>query len=122
MQKETLELMYRFISQYPQINFLFFPLEDWEFFNRFQDGVPVYVNGSKQVINQYALVHFDGPHTTDIVLGETMFFIDKIPVGGALVYDDVTHFYDHNKIDDYLKKNRWKPLTETNVKISYIKA
>jgi hypothetical protein len=48
-------------------NFIFFNLEDTEFFNRYSDGVPLYAESGKSVINLYAFVYFDGPHDYNTV-------------------------------------------------------
>ena len=121
MQKDTLEKMYRFMSILPKINFLFFPLEDTEFCKRYADGVPTYVNNTKEVVNEYALVHFDGPHSTSATMKETRFFIDKTPIGAIFVFDDVKHFYDHDKIKDFLYENGWEQIQATNIKASYVR-
>jgi hypothetical protein len=119
MQKETLEMMYRFVENHPNINFLFFPLEDTEFFKRYDDGVPVYVDSEKKIVNQYAVVHFDGPHTLAATMEETEFFLKKTKRGSMFVYDDVTHFYDHDVVKSFLKDNGWELVTETKTKASY---
>lgn len=121
MEKDTLEKMYRFVAAYPKINFIFFPLEDTEFFKRYAGGVPVYVNNKKTIMKKYALVHFDGPHTLDITMNETKFFLNKTVPGSHFVYDDVKHFYDHNVIKDFLEDNGWGQTIETKVKASYIR-
>jgi hypothetical protein len=120
MQKDTLEKMYRFVAKYTKINFIYLPLEDTEFFTRFADGVPVY-NIDKDIMNRYALVHFDGPHTTEITMTETKFFMDKTPIGAFFVYDDVDHFYDHDKVKTFLEDNGWEQVHKTKVKASYKK-
>ena len=111
--------------------FLFFPLEDVEFFEKFADGVPVYshdieVNdanykekmGWKKIINNYALVHIDGPHDLKTVQNETDFFIDRVSIGGYLVYDDVAD-YDHHVVDAQLIENGYECMTRGNRKVSY---
>jgi hypothetical protein len=121
MMKETLELMNRYVACYPYLHFLFFPMEDFEFFKRFSDGVPVYTDTEKKIVNEYALVHFDGPHTYDIVLNETKFFQDRTPIGAMFVYDDISHFYNHNKIEEFLFESGWLLVEKTMNKASYIK-
>lgn len=77
-------------------------LEDREFFRRFADGVPVYQE-AKFLVNDYALVHLDGPHATGPVLIETEFFAPRIPLGGAIVYDNWTYF-DSEQVFQYLAR------------------
>ena len=47
-----------------------FQLEDTEYMNAFGNGVPIYYNGKKKLVNKYDLVFFDGPHTTEAVMRE----------------------------------------------------
>jgi hypothetical protein len=103
-----------------KVNFQYYQMTDTQYMKRFDDGVPVYLNNKEYILNTYALVFFDGPHTTKDVMSETKFFGDRAIKGSIFVYDDVT-FYDHNKVDAHLKKNKWRPLSGTNKKLSYIK-
>jgi hypothetical protein len=99
--------------------FLFFNLEDTEFFTRFADGVPVY-NEEKQLINQYAFVHFDGPHTVRHVETEIDFFHSRSPLGAVWVFDDVA-LYNHSEIDAYLQILGWSCYQQTTRKWAYTK-
>lgn len=81
-----------------------FIMEDQEFFKRFEDGVPVYQTG-KFTVNDYALVHLDGPHRTDLVVSETVFFSQRVPTGGAIVYDNWEMYFDNEKVSEAL---RWQ--------------
>ena len=111
--------------------FLFFGLEDTEFFERFADGVPIYFHDSdvgdqnykekmgwKKLVNKYALVHIDGPHDLKTIQVETNFFIDRISIGGYIVYDDVDG-YDHKVIDAQLLQNGYVCVDRGQRKISY---
>jgi undecaprenyl pyrophosphate synthase len=62
MKNNMLKNLYTFCSE-NNMECLYFPLEDTEFFNRYSDGVPIY-NENKYILNKYSLVFFDGPHTT----------------------------------------------------------
>ena len=75
-----------------------FIMEDTEFFRRYPDGVPLY-NHSKRIVNEYAFIHIDGPHSEQAVLDEINFFLPRIPVGGAIAFDDI-HLYDHGYINN----------------------
>ena len=99
---------------------LYFPLEDTEFFKRYSDGIPIY-NEYKKIINTYALVFFDGPHTSNLVKIEFDFFKDKIPKGGVLIFDDIYQYPHMDTLDEYILSNGFKLLEKGNVKISYIK-
>lgn len=76
-------------------DYLYYPifLEDTEYFRRYSDGFPLYSN-TKYLEHDYALVHYDGPHTKLDVLREIAFFHSRTPVGGIWVFDDVGD-YDH---------------------------
>ena len=78
-----------FLNSFPSHeNFSLFQLEDTEYFNAFGGGVPIYLNGKKEIMNCYDFVHFDGPHTTEKVLEEAMFFAPRSRVGTRFVFDD----------------------------------
>ena len=78
-------------------NFILYQLEDTEYFNAFGAGLPIYQNGQKKLINVYDFVHFDGPHTTEKVLEEVMFFAPRSRVGTRFVFDDMKT-YEMSKI------------------------
>lgn len=102
------------------LNFSFFCLEDSEFFKRFSDGVPVY-NDNKELVDKYAFVFFDGPHTNHHVIDEVNFFLDRVNIGSIFVFDDL-HVYDHDEeIEPILFTNGFEVLDKGNVKASYIK-
>ena len=87
-----------FLSGFKQHeNFSLFQLEDTEYFNAFGGGIPIYSNGKKEIMNCYDFVHFDGPHTTEKVLEEVMFFAPRSRVGTRFVFDD-RKTYEMNKI------------------------
>jgi hypothetical protein len=102
-----------------RFNFIFINLDDKEFFERYSDGVPVY-NETKEVLDKYALIHYDGPHDTENVLNETKFFLTRTVLGSIMVYDDVSH-YKHDLVDTLLLESGFEALNRTERKISYIK-
>ena len=69
-----------------------FQLEDTEYFNGFARGVPIYKDGNKKIINTYDLVFFDGPHTTDKVMEEAMFFGPRSRIGTRFIFDDMNTY------------------------------
>ncbi len=85
------------------VNLQFLQLEDTEYMDRFPDGFPTYVNGVKRIVDRYALTFFDGPHTTDAVMREAIFFGSRTSAGGQLVFDDVW-MYDHEKVDGVVRE------------------
>ena len=74
-------------------NFILYQLEDTEYFNLFGGGLPIYQNGQKKLVNVYDFVHFDGPHTTEKVLEEVMFFAPR----SGLVHDLYLMILKHMK-------------------------
>jgi len=120
MMKEALADLYLYVQKKP-INFLFFPMEDTMFFDRFHNGIPVYGDGIRQIVNEYALVYFDGPHTVKKTLEETYFFHDRTQKGSMFVYDNVAGYYDHDKVNDFLLKNGWEEVNKNSYKASYRK-
>lgn len=97
MRDECLTNLYAYTRQL-QIPFIFFNLEDTEFFNRYSDGVPVYAH-EKKILNTYSFVHFDGPHAVKPLLDEIEFFKSRTPVGGCWCFDDVKNYYNHDAVE-----------------------
>lgn len=95
MKRSTL---IEFCKYYPE--FILVQLEDFEFFNRYPDGYPVY-DHSKKYINQYDIVHFDGPHDNESVKISTEFFNNRKSDECIFVYDDIKN-YDHDITHNYL--------------------
>lgn len=108
------------LSQQLCLNFLFFNMEDTEFFNRYADGVPIYKE-RKSIETKYAFVHFDGPHAYAPVLEEFKFFDPRADKGAVFVFDDVSN-YNHDKLErEVIFAKGWSLIHKTNVKASYIK-
>lgn len=99
-------------------HFSFFQLEDNEFFKRYSDGVPIYEQ-EKYLVNQYACIFYDGPHTDDVVMEEAIFFQDRTPVGATAVFDDIWQYSHNEKIEPWLFANGWELMEKTEVKASY---
>lgn len=118
MRDDCLANMYLYCRQ-KGISFIFFNLEDTEFFNRFADGVPVY-NNAKSIENSYSFVHFDGPHAVLPLLLEVAFFNERTPQGAVFVFDDVAQ-YDHQRVHTYLKSIGWEVFKTTPRKWAYFK-
>lgn len=99
---------------------LFFPLEDTEFFKRYCDGIPIY-DEYKRIVNKYAMVFLDGPHTTELVRAEFDFFNMRIPCGGVIVFDDIDQYPHMDQLDGYIRANGFAVLEQGECKISYVK-
>jgi hypothetical protein len=104
------------------LNLTIMVLDDQEFFDRYEDGIPLYYADKKHIKNEYALVHFDGPHSLGTVMNEVQWFVegDRILPGGILVFDDVG-YYDHEQIMNYLEKAGYSIVTITEKKACYQK-
>ena len=84
-------------------NFSLFQMEDDEFMNRFNDGVPIYKN-KKEIKTTYDLVFFDGPHTTLATIKEAIFFGERSKPGTVFVFDDYPK-YNMNIILEIIVNN-----------------
>lgn len=121
MKDRALKEMHEYIHD-KRINFVFFCLEDTEFFNRFSDGVPIYNNDYKTMCNKYALVYFDACHTVADVKLEVEFYLTRTDSGAIFVFDDIDgSYYDHSPIADILFANNWERLEQATHKVSYRK-
>lgn len=119
MKNRMLRNLYSYCDE-NNMECLFFPLEDSEFFLRFADGIPIY-NDRKRTINTYALVFLDGPHTFDCIKKEFDFFKNRIPKGGVIVFDDINQYPHMLLLDEYIRNNGFTSLEKGSHKISYKK-
>ena len=117
MRNETLSALYYYVSNHP-VNPVPFIMEDTEFFKRFADGVPFYLD-HKIFETQYALVFFDGPHDVPSIVTEIEFFHPRSAPGAMWVFDDVVGYYDHDKIERMIAELGWKLVEKTDRKASY---
>jgi hypothetical protein len=120
MMKRVLSELYGYVYD-KDIEVLFFPLEDTEFFTRYHNGVPVYSDKEKKIINTYALTYLDGPHNLESTMAEAVFFAERSVPGSVLIFDDVENYYDHSKVKEYLENNGWKEIEPPTSKASYYK-
>jgi len=93
MRDECMVALFNYYRNKP-VNPVVFIMEDVEFFKRFPDGVPTYVNRGKIFETSYCIVHLDGPHDSTAVNTEFDFFGPRMVKGAMLVCDD-TNLYDH---------------------------
>ena len=100
---------------------MFLALEDTEFFGRFSDGVPVYTEGTKRLVNSYALVHLDGPHSSSVARAEFDWFADRMPLGGVVVFDDVDQYPHIEVVDPHVTSRGFEIMERGGCKISYVK-
>lgn len=101
-------------------DFRFYQLTDIRFFELYQKGIPFY-DQKETIIDNYALVFYDGPHTTKEVLAETDFFLKRSQIGTVFVYDDEWMLDTEGTIIPYLLNNGFEILKRGNIKGSYIR-
>jgi len=118
MRNRVIPSLYYYAYQH-EFDFRFFQLTDYRYFELYEDGVPTY-DQEEIIIDNYAMVFFDGPHDFNAVSIETVFFLQRTKPGAIFVYDDIW-MYDHDKIENLLFMNGWKVLEKKNIKSSYIK-
>ena len=93
------------------VNFIFFNLDDTEFFKRFSDGVPIY-DQKKSILSEFLFVHFDGPHQLKEILTEFIWFNERMKPGATIVFDNID-YYPHEKLETHIFKNGWILLDKT---------
>ncbi len=120
MRNETIPYLYIYALNKLK-NFIFFNLEDSEFFERYKNGIPIYSEGGKNLVNQYSFVFFDGPHDYESIYKEVEFFNSRTHKGSVYIFDDVAN-YNHRLLEnELLFKNNWKLYESSQRKISYVK-
>lgn len=119
MKNRTLKNIYTLCENF-NLNFIFYNLEDTEFFSRYSKGLLVY-DKVKTINNLYALIHLDGPHTTNKLLEELEFFCERVNHNGIIVLDDISGYYDYKIIQEYLYENGFELLEQSHIKASFIK-
>ncbi len=117
MRDECLANLYQYTRE-KKINLQFHNLEDTEFFKRYADGVPVY-NVEKRIETKYSFVHFDGPHCDKALRLEIGFFEERMSPGGCWVFDDVTGYYDHDRLEKIIFALGFKLIEKTWHKALY---
>lgn len=102
-----------------EFNFVFINMEDYEFFKRYSDGIPIY-DIEKRIMNQYSVVFLDGPHSVAAVNAEIEFFCPRQAKHGMLVFDNID-YYDHDIIDKKLLETGYRVRMASHNKKSYEK-
>ena len=105
------------LSKYKE--FAFFEFPDEYFFETMGDGYPFSIQGQTYILGQYAIVHLDGPHTSQAVQKEVDFFMKRMTDDSLIIIDDYKTMN--------LKTVRWflegkmafKPVVEGERKLIY---
>ena len=121
-------------AYYSNLDYTLIELEDHEFFARYSDGIPLYNRTVwesqdykpedyewKRIVNEYALVHLDGPHRMLDVISESNFFMPRMSIGGIIVYDDIDkpEKYNHDDFEPLLFQSGFELLEKQGSKASY---
>lgn len=95
-------------------------MTDIFFFKRYSEGVEAY-NIDTFLINKYAMVHLDGPHSLEHISLEFDWFYDRMDTGATVVLDDVTpDFICIEDVDTYIK-SRFERVKTGVKKAIYVK-
>ena len=84
--------------------FLYYPMEDIEFYEHFQTGIFFYNNGEKSRLNEYCFVHFNAHKNVLNLLEGIRFFDERMVVGGKWVFEDTNELseYQHQILDELM--------------------
>jgi len=115
MKQDMLQYMSSF---YPEFNFIC--LDDKEFFQKFPNGYPIY-REKKILINEYDLIHLDGPHDTESVIIELDYFRVRAAEQWCIVIDDQKAF-NREKVTEHMAKMQEGvlPNERHNFKLMYL--
>ena len=72
--------------------FQLYQLTDFSFMEKYYYGCEFYYDNKHYVLNDYALVHIDGPHKTTDVIREAVFFAERSAPGAVFIFDDWKKF------------------------------
>ena len=91
----TLASLYSMVSSGTWPYFLYYPMEDIEFYEHFQTGIFFYNNGEKSRLNEYCFVHFNAHKNVLNLLEGIRFFNERMVVGGKWVFEDTDQLNEH---------------------------
>ena len=84
-EKMFAEVKQDFASE-PRFNLL--NMTDRVFMEKVLLWVEFYWDSKEYLLNEYSLVHFDGPHKTTDVINEAVFFAERAAPGAVFIFDD----------------------------------
>tara|TARA_Y100001973_G_C5172948_1_gene320159 strand:+ start:945 stop:1592 length:648 start_codon:yes stop_codon:yes gene_type:complete len=70
-------------------------MTDKVFMEKYYYGVEFYHESKTYLLNEYGLVHFDGPHKTTDVINEAVFFAERAAPGAIFIFDDWKTYNTH---------------------------
>ena len=98
--------------------FAFFEFPDTYFFQTMKDGYPMSIDGNIYLKDTFAIVHLDGPHTTQAVNQEISFFMRRMDNNSIIILDD-HKTYNTQTIDWSLTKAGFQKAREGERKLIY---
>lgn len=120
MRNEALIGLYT-LTLKSKVNFQFFNMTDAMFFSRFWDGVPVFEDGRTEVLNEYDIAHLDAVHSYEAIAAQVDFFAPRMTEGAIIVVDDITDFYDTDRVESHLGDSGFEVWEKGTKKGAYIK-
>lgn len=103
---QTLASLYGRVSSGTTPYFLYYPMEDIEFYEHFQTGIFFYNNGEKSRLNEYCFVHFNAHKNVLNLLEGIRFFDERMVIGGKWVFEDTNELseYQHQILDELMEE------------------
>lgn len=87
-------------------------LTDYEFFEKYADGVPKY-DIDPIIETKYSMAHLDGPHNYEHVSNEIIWFNDRMDSGATIIIDDITpDFIKIEPINELLISLGWNIIKQ----------
>ena len=103
--------LWNYVRENP-VNFRPECLTDYEFFEKYKDGVPKY-DIEHATENSYSMAHLDGPHNYEHVSKEILWFNERMLKGSTIVLDDITEdFIDIKPINELFISLGWAILKQ----------
>lgn len=93
---EVLSKLYLWSYQQKK-HFLFYPMEDVEFFERFQTGIFYYNESEKVRINEYGFVYFNANTRIGDLVEGIRFMNERTPKDGVWVFNNIQNYTSRQK-------------------------
>ena len=91
VQIEVLAGLYDYALE-SQSHFLFYPMEDIEFYQRFQTGIFYYNEGEQIRTNEYGFVYFNAENCIGNLIEGIRFMDERTPKDGVWVFNNINDY------------------------------
>lgn len=91
VQIEVLAGLYDYARE-SQRHFLFYPMEDIEFYQRFQTGIFYYNEGEQIRTNEYGFVYFNAENCIGNLIEGIRFMDERTPKNGVWVFNNINDY------------------------------